>query len=142
MRKIGSGLFFLGLSLFITWEALRVGLGTPQQPGSGFIPLCVAIILFFLSLALIYQNWNVRVKRKEIPVRVVLALATLFAYSLVLETLGFIISTFIMVGILFRLGQPRRWWVLIGMSAAATGSAYFIFGHLLSVFFPRGILGI
>ncbi len=142
MRKIGSGFFFLGLSLFIGWEAFRVGLGTPQQPGSGFIPLCVGIILFILSLALIYQNWNVRVERKEVPVRVVLALAALFAYSLVFERLGFVLSTFLLVGFLFRLGQARRWWVLIGMSALVTGIAYFIFGHVLSVFFPEGILGI
>jgi hypothetical protein len=73
---------------------------------------------------------------------VILALASLFVYSLVLETLGFVVATFFLVGILFHLGQPRRWWVLIGMSVLVTSIAYLLFGVLLHVYFPKGFLGI
>jgi putative tricarboxylic transport membrane protein len=141
-RKIGSGLFFLGLSLFILRESFRVGLGTAREPGSGFIPLCTGLILFFLSLALIHHDWKVLSPSKKLPVRVVLALAALFAYSLALETLGFPLATFILVAVLFRIGEARRWWVIILMSLLATSVAYLVFHNLLNVYFPRGILGV
>ena len=142
MRKIGSGIFFLVLSLLVIGESWRAGLGTSMMPGSGFISFCTGIILVFLSLLLIYQDWEMPTKKREMPMRVVLALGFLLIYSLVLNTLGFIVSTFFLVFALFRLGEARRWWVLTGMSVAVALLVYLIFGRLLHVFFPPGLLGI
>lgn len=142
MDKIGSGIFFLGLSLLVIWESWQVGLGALIEPGSGFISFGTGIILAFLSLLLIYQDWQLTKKTSQIPLRVVLALGFLLAYSMVLNTLGFIVSTFFLVLALFRLGEARRWWVLTGMSVIATLLAYLIFGRLLHVYFPPGVLGI
>ena len=50
MRELKSGFFFFGLSLFVLWESLRVGLGTFKEPGSGFFSFCMGVILFALSL--------------------------------------------------------------------------------------------
>jgi hypothetical protein len=91
---------------------------------------------------LIYRSWGIREPKKAVPRRVLLALISLFAYTLVLNSLGFIIATFLLVGVLFQLGEPRRWWVLVGMSASVTFLAYLVFGVLLHVYFPRGFLGI
>jgi hypothetical protein len=142
VNKIGSGAFFLGLSLLVIWESLRVGLGTSIMPGSGFIPFCMGIILLFLSLMLIYQDWQTPRKTRTLPLKVILALSFLFVYSMVLNTLGFFVSTFFLVLALFRLGEARRWWVLMGMSVIVTILVYLIFGRLLQVFFPPGVLGI
>ncbi len=142
MRKLRSGFFFFGLSLFILWESLRLGLGTLTEPGSGFLSFCAGVILGSLSLVLIYVGWGVKEPLKPHSRRVILALVFLFAYSLILNTLGFVIATFFFVGILFRLGQSRPWWVLLGMSVLVTFLAYFVFGVLLNVYFPRSFLGI
>jgi len=140
-RDLRSGLFFFGLSLLLIWESLRVELGTFLVPGSGFLSFGVGLALGALSIALIYRGWGVRESQKPHSRRVVLALVSLFIYSLVLDILGFLVATFFLVGILFHLGQPRRWWLLIGMSALVTSLAYLIFGILLHVYFPRGFLG-
>lgn len=142
MPKIGSGIFFLGLALVVIWESWQVGLGTLMMPGSGFIPFGTGVILSFLALLLIYQNWRVQKKTSKIPLRVILALVFLLAYSMVLSSLGFVVSTFLLVLALFRLGEARRWWVLTGMSCIVTLLAYLIFGRLLQVYFPPGVLGI
>ena len=142
MRSLRSGFFFFALSLFVIWESLRVGLGKAHQPGSGFISFWTAIILAFLSLLLIVQSWKLSELKKPLSFRVVLGLIFLFAYSLVFKSLGFIVATFLLVAVLFRLGEARRWWVLIGMSALVTLLSYLVFGRLLHVYFPRGILGI
>ncbi len=142
MRDFESGLFFFGLSLLVLWESLRLELGTSLEPGSGFLSFCAGLALSILSVVLIYRGWGVREHHEGPSLRVVLALASLFVYSLVLNALGFIVATFFLVGILFHLGQPRRWWVLTGMSALVTFLAYLIFGVFLHVYFPRGFLGI
>jgi len=142
MRELRSGLFFFGLSLFVLWESLRVGLGTLRKPGSGLFSFCAGVILSALSLVLIYRSRGIRESLESHSRHVILALVSLFAYSLVMEPVGFIVATFFLVGILFHLGEPRRWWVLLGMSALVTFLAYLVFGVLLHVYFPRSFLGI
>ena len=141
MHELVSGLFFFGLSLFVIWESLRVGLGSLTEPGSGFISLCVGVILCFLSLLLIREGRGVQPSRKPFPRQVILALILVILYSLALNTLGFIVATFLLVGLFFRLAEPRPWWALLGMSVLVTSLVYFIFGMLLHVYFPRGFLG-
>ncbi len=141
MRELASAFFFLGFSVFVLWGSLLLGLGTLQKPGSGFMSFCAGLILFFLSLALFREGRGIRESRKALPARrALIAMASVIVYSLVLETLGFIVSTFFLVAILFHLGEPRRWWVLLGISALVTLLVYLIFGVLLQVYFPRGIL--
>jgi putative tricarboxylic transport membrane protein len=142
MRELKSGFFFFAFSLFVLWESMRAGLGTLHKPGSGFLSFCAGVILAALSLMLVYQGWGLRKSQKPLSLRVTLALASLFVYSLVLETIGFIIATFLLVGIFFRIGESRRWWVLLGMSVSVALLTYLIFGVLLHVYFPRGFLGI
>ncbi|MBI4523399.1 MAG: tripartite tricarboxylate transporter TctB family protein [Deltaproteobacteria bacterium] len=142
MSELKSGLFFFGLSLFIIWEAQRVRLGTLRLPGPGFLPFCAGTVLIALSVVLIRRGSGARESPKSHPARVIVALASLFAYSLVLEPLGFVVATFFLVGILFHLGKPRPWWMLLGMTALVTFLSYFVFGRLLHVYFPRGFLGV
>ncbi len=144
MREIGIYFFFLGLSLFVIWSSLRLDIGTLQKTGPGAFPFCAGVIMAALSLMSILRvrDWRLRESKKHFPRPVIMALASLFVYSLVLETLGFIVATFFLVGILFRLGEPRRWWVLFGMSALVTFLVYLVFDILLHVYFPRGFLGI
>ena len=141
-NDLRSGFFFFGLSLVLMWESLRVELGTFMEPGSGFLSFGVGLALFVLSAVLIFRGWSVRKAQKPHARRVVLAIASLFIYSLVLNMLGFVVATFFFVGVLFQLGQPRQWWYLIGMSAVVTFMAYLIFGVFLHVYFPKGVLGI
>jgi putative tricarboxylic transport membrane protein len=142
MRELRGGIFFFALSLLIIWESFRVELGTLKEPGSGFLSLCAGLGVAALSLVLIYRGWRIREPGKPHSHRVTFALVSLFIYSLVLDSIGFIVATFFLVGILFRLGQPRPWWFLIGVSALVTFLSYLIFGVFLRVYFPRGFLGI
>ena len=142
MHELRSGLFFFGLSLLVLWESFRVELGTLKEPGSGFLSLCAGLAFGALSLVLIFRGWRVRDIQGPHSRRVILALASLFVYSLVLDMVGFVVASFFLVGILFRLGQPRPWWFLIGVSALVTFLSYLIFGVFLHVYFPRGFFGI
>lgn len=123
-------------------ESLHVELGTFMEPGSGFLPLGMGLVMCTLSVVLIWRGWRVRESQSPHSRRVVLALAALFVYSLVLNILGFLVATFFLAAVLFHLGQSRRWWLVIGMSVLVTFIAYLIFGVFLHVYFPIGFLGI
>ncbi len=142
MREVRSGFFFLGFASLVLWQSLRLGLGTLREPGSGFLSFCAAMPLALFSMVLIHRGWGIRESLKAHSRRVILALVSLFVYSLVMETVGFIPATFFLVGILFHLGESRRWWALLGISAIVTFLAYLVFGVLLHVYFPRSFLGI
>jgi len=140
MPELRSGIFFFGLALFVLWESLRLELGTLKTPGPGFLSFGAGIGLAVLSLALITSGWGKRADLKAHSRRVILALLALFAYSLILDTLGFIVATFLLVAILFRLGGYfRQWWTLVAASASVALLAYLFFGILLNVFLPRGL---
>ncbi len=139
--NVKSGTLFSGLSLLILWESLRLGLGAATEPGPGFFSFCAGVILLVLSLAFVYRGWRVQKSLPPVSRRVIIAMACVFVYSLVIDTLGFIIATFVLMAALFRLGEARRWWAVLAMSAVVTGFAYFFFGTLLQVFFPKGVLG-
>jgi hypothetical protein len=141
-RDLKSGLLLLAFSAVVLYESLRIGLGTPAKPGSGFLTFCAAVVLIGLSLFLIHRGWNVREAKMTHSRKVILALAVLIVYSLVLDSLGFIVATFLAVAALFGLQTSRPWWVVLALSALVTLSAYVVFGVLLQVFFPPGLLGI
>lgn len=140
--NVKSGTLFFGLSLLILWESLRLGLGVATEPGPGFFPFCAGTILLCLSLAFVYQGWRVQKSLPPLSRRVIIAMACVFVYSLVMDYLGFVIATFVLVAGLFRLGEPRRWWAVLAMSAGVTFIAYYFFGTVLKVFFPKGIVGL
>jgi putative tricarboxylic transport membrane protein len=140
MRELKSGFFFFGLSVLVLWESLRTGLGTLKEPGSGFLAACAGVALSAFSMVLICRGWKDREKLNTHSRRTILAMVALLAYSLLLETLGFLIATFLLVAILLQIGESRRWWIQVGMSALMTFLVYLVFGTWLHVYFPQGFL--
>ncbi len=144
MRETGQGVFFFGLSALVVVESLRMGTGTMKEPGAGFLSLALGLILAVFSLVLIVKGWRVDkdAPQEKPSSRTVIALVSLFIYSLIMETTGFVVATFLLVAVLFHLAERRSWWVLLGMSALVTAIAYVLFGVILKVYFPGGIFGI
>jgi len=64
-----------------------------------------------------------------------------FAYLFLLEIIGYLILTplFVLACIVF-LGMRSKL-VLISLPLALTGFTYYLFGQILFIFLPRGILG-
>jgi putative tricarboxylic transport membrane protein len=67
---------------------------------------------------------------------------SLFLYVAVLEWLGFIVATFLLMLVLFRLLEPYRWTTVLFLSLMTMGCAYLFFVVLLESRLPRGIWGI
>jgi hypothetical protein len=144
-----SSLVWLGFALFICVEAFRLPLGSVRDPGPGFLPLLVGVLLAGLSVICFLQarrgpseapkgGWYSAERWKNL----VWVLLALLAYAAVLDSLGFLISTFLLLVVLFRFGmEPQRWVWAVGGSVVASLSCYAVFELWLRTQLPRGILG-
>ena len=82
---------------------------------------------------------NIDVKQGRInPVKLCLILTALFSYAFLLEIIGFVIATFVLLSLLFW-GMGVKRWKSVAASAVTTIIAYFFFTYL-GVRFPLGVL--
>jgi uncharacterized membrane protein YccC len=70
-----------------------------------------------------------------------MTLAVLFIYTAFFSVLGFIIATVLLLLFLFRLMEPKPWWVVLTASLVTTGFFYVGFKMGLDSQLPRGLLG-
>lgn len=138
-------LVWIGLSFCLMVLSYKLGLGKLRNPGAGLMPFAIGG-LFFLASAwlLIVELLKGSVddeslkEQKKINVRkVCLVTASLTLYGLLLETLGFPVSTFILLSFLFRL-MAMRWASALASSALTVAVTYVSFTYL-GVRLPSGI---
>jgi len=144
MRQLESevvgGLFWMAVGLFFALAGVKLNVGTLTNPGPGFFPMIIALILIFSGLLTLAKG----LIRSVRPVSGIswkqqaLATASVFFYGLLLDFFGFLISTFILMFILFGLlikGKSR--WYRVFLYAAGTALAsWLVFSVALSVPFP------
>lgn len=141
-----SSLFWLFLSIFICVESRRLGLGSYHSPGAGFLPFWTGVILASLSILLFVLSWGTDEEggvfaEKTHWSSIVLALASMLAYALTIEKLGFVVSTLLFVAGLLRFVEYKSWYAA-GATALITALAtYVVFELWLQSQLPPGVLG-
>lgn len=143
-----TALLMLALSAYITYEGHALGLGTSHDPGSGYIQFWTGIIMAGLSLALLVQSLTANADRTGIGEvfagirwgKVIYVTVVMVAYTALLEWLGFILATAILLLVLFKTVEPQSWTVAIIGSALTTGSAWLVFVYWLGQQLPTGSL--
>ena len=150
-RDIISSLFWLAIGIGICYGAYNLELGTLSNPGSGFIFFWAGFIMSALSLAILIQA----MRKKGIPGelrkvlwaeirwrKIIVVLAALFLYAYIFTTLGFILSTILLLIFLFKAVEPQSWTKAILGAIISTFAAYGLFHLWLGSQLPRGLLGI
>ena len=150
MKKydIVPAVFWLGLSIFIMILSNKYGLGSFRNPGPGLMPFLVGLLLFVICLYLLLilllkmygRSKTAKENQHQINYwKIVVVLVSMYAYALFLESLGYLIATFILLSILFRSAGSKRWSVIVISSAVTVLITYFVFTYL-GLRFPSGIL--
>lgn len=129
--------------------SLKYGFGSLSEPGVGFITFFAGAILALLALLLFLNTFRERGKAaglKELwaglDVRKVLyVLALLVVYTVSLRRAGFLLSTFILLVLLFRVKGTYGIWTTLCISFFVTAASYLVFQVWLQVQLPGGILG-
>ena len=150
-ENIGS-IFLLIFSLVVCLYSIRLGIGSAHNPGTGFMPLISGVFFGFFSLLQLIFSWKLKrnmdendIKKKKkkpkIESKIILVITSLLAYGVIMPKLGYLITTFLFMIALFRIGKLMKWWVIFGSSLLVTLSTYLIFDRWLSCRFPLGIIG-
>ena len=146
-REIIICSFWLLLSFYLSIESYRLGLSTAHRPGPGFFPFIAAI-----AIGLIAALRLVNSIRKSSPdnnfesgiaseTRLVLyVISGMTAYAFLLDLLGFLFCTFLLVAFYLRVIAARRWPATLSFAAAVALASHFFFDVLLKAEMPRGLL--
>ena len=142
-----SGFFWLAISIFVCVEAFRVDIGTFRSPGPGFLPFWSGIILGILAIILVVNAILKKKKEGEITnlwkgtewSKVILVLASLFIYSILLSKLGYLITTFGLMILLFGIIEKPRLWIQVVSALITVLVTYVMFYVWLKVQLPEGV---
>jgi putative tricarboxylic transport membrane protein len=142
-----TGLLWLVLSIFICAISLRLGFGTFQTPGPGFLLFWSGVVLGILAVLLWLIDYAGKKERnKTLDLwrglnwnKVILVFLALLVYALLLPTIGYLIMTFCLLVFLFSIIERSRWWVRAVFALITVTATYLIFYLWLEVQLPRGI---
>ena len=152
MKKIN--LIFSGICAAIGIFLIVLAAGYPTAadygtgvPGPGLWPIVISA--FMLALAALRVMKTIKMpaeKNVDVPMwnegtkRVYITMGILFAYTLVLKFLGFIIATTIMEAVFIHWFAKKKPWVTAVIALVVTLVIYVVFQYLLNV--PVGSFGI
>jgi putative tricarboxylic transport membrane protein len=120
--------------------------GTGARPGAGFFPLAVGV--FGATVAL---TWVVSALRRAPEAagghaapaagrgRVIVTAVLLVGFCLLLPWTGYPLVAFLFTGLLLR-GLGAGWTAAVAIALACAVASYYVFGVLLGVPLPRGVL--
>lgn len=143
-RESIASLILCSLGIVIAAQSFRLRLGMLTEPGPGFFPFWSGVILGFLALLTFLKRslgkpaqappWNLRERWGQLT----LVVGVLLAYSVSLEPAGFILSTFLLLIVLFKVMGAGRLVFLVGGSGAISVVVYSVFKFWLGVQLPKG----
>lgn len=138
------------LALFGLEETRKLPVGTWKSPAPGFFPL---VLSFLLSVVAAFLLWTALAKGKKEASRIAffassagrtrvwLTVLALVFFNLSLETLGFLLTSFLFLAFLIRVLSSQKWMVILGGSFLFSFSLYVLFDLLFKLPLPRGVLG-
>ena len=147
-KEITSSLFWMLIGLTLTVWSATYPLGNLAQPGTGFLPLGLGILLLIFSTVLLIRAFKMPAALKErvalLPerwLRLATTVLVLIACVFLFEKVGYLLIFFVLSLVLPLLaGQItlKRSFMFAVLSAAGV---YIIFVWLLKQPLPTGILG-
>jgi len=141
----------MALGIFVIGSGFELGFGEWREPGPGFIVVLSGGMLFFLSalwlVMTLLKKWGMEASRRFFPEsdsykRVLLTLSSLLVFALLLERVGFMISSLVLMIFLFRAIEPQRWRLTILLAVGITVLCVMVFQVWLRVQFPEGPISI
>jgi putative tricarboxylic transport membrane protein len=125
-------------------ESSKLPFGTVHSPGPGFFPWWTSVLIVLLALALVVQALTSRsITAGEGAGRiakVALLLVVLSAYTFLLDPLGYLFCTSLLVLFMLRVLEPQRWTIAFSMALVIAVGSYVLFAVWLSVPLPWGTL--
>ena len=139
-----GGALLLLLGLYVTWERRVLPLGSAQNPGPGYFPLLLAILLIVFGAVLILRGKESRpfkpIPRSEASHAIPILACCIFV-ALFMERIGYRISLFVVLGFLLGIIERVNVWFALVLTLFLSMGSFWLFDTLLRVPLPRGWWG-
>jgi putative tricarboxylic transport membrane protein len=141
-----SGLFLFLVAVFAGLAAWDLPFGTLRSPGAGFFPKSLAVLTG--GLAALLATRGLREAAPDIRalwperggvLRVAGMLAALLGYLVLLEPLGYLLTTAALFLVLLRWAGRSSWPTTVCVAVLAAGGSYVLFARWLMVSLPAGL---
>ncbi|MBN1105183.1 MAG: tripartite tricarboxylate transporter TctB family protein [Deltaproteobacteria bacterium] len=149
----GAAVIFLFGAATVCFSA-RMPIGDFRAPGSGLFPLCLGILLMFLSGMHIFRvslQGGRRVTEEVASFstgfprparRVILFLCAIMAGTFLLGALGYPLVSFLLLLALLRILGMTNWGLNFLLAFTTAGVCYFLFVQWLGIPLPKGWVGL
>jgi hypothetical protein len=153
--KAFEGPAWIIIGIAICLYAYKMGLGSFREPGAGFIAFVTGLFLMLMGALIVMGRKRIpqrapKDEKREIrdsessftgspAFKLAYGVALLLLYALLLEPLGYILTTFLVMFGLFYDPSRRRSGLAFTASLLSTGMTYVVFEMWLHTQLPRGV---
>ena len=141
-----SSAVVLGIGLYLVYEALQLKFGSVRRPGPGFYPTVLALLLVGVSGAVFVRSLRsqedgiLSVSFGTGTGHIGITIIAIVLYAAVLEVVGFVPCTFILV-LMLLVGIGKVAWLRSLVVAAGSTVAFYGVFTQLGIPLPKGIFG-
>jgi putative tricarboxylic transport membrane protein len=132
-----AGLAALAVGIAAALGARDLGLGSLTDPGPGLWPLVVSGVLVIAGAAVAVRPGDDAEAIGRDAWTVVVACATLVAYTAVIGVVGFELPTVVLLAFWLRVFGAESWRMTFAVSVGATAVVYAVFVLALGVALPH-----
>jgi putative tricarboxylic transport membrane protein len=144
-----SSIFWIAFSLVVIQLTARLPWGSLHEPGPGFFPLLLSFVILGLSLSLLVrtvikgriQLGGIGSPLVKSLVKISPILLLLSLYAIFIDTLGFLMVTFLLIFLLLEVTYRQKWWVSLVTALVGSLGSYLIFQVWLQSQLPKGLFG-
>lgn len=148
LRKPGERLFCFVLvlfSLYLFWQAYQIsGFSSLSSPGAFPLATSAAMVLascvVFVNTLKLPPAEGVRFIYHCFPPVVAIVMAVILVYAVILESVGFILSSFAFLFILIQFLYRRSFLTTLSISVLALVLVYIVFRLIFQVVLPEGVV--
>jgi hypothetical protein len=131
-KNVLAGLMFIAIAALGLWASRDYPVGTALRMGTGYVPRLLCWILMGLGAAVLIQG----LREKDAPpervtlgqlLPVVVVTASLIAFALAIEQLGFVLSVLLLVGIGAAAARDIKAWETLAAAVVLVALCWAIF---------------
>jgi len=147
-----SGLFLLAFGLFLAGLSLRLAIWSRSGPEAGFFPLVIGLLIIGCSLGVLGGSLALGGGAKDRKVSEkhegraagfvgpAFYTAVMLACGFLLESLGFLIASSLLLFVILKYLERQSWRMTILLGFSSIIISYVLFKYLLGVPLPGGLL--